>query len=94
MVHSSWVPALRHYLGFLHLSYHGLVLTLLRRVIRSTALAPLCSDVAVLNQSRKLASESAQDAISFVLMLRPDHLEAFWFFGMSCTELFHASFYI
>ncbi|KAE8411829.1 hypothetical protein BDV36DRAFT_75284 [Aspergillus pseudocaelatus] len=67
--------------GFLHLSYHSLVLTLMRRIIRSTALAPLCSHVAVLNDTRKLASDSAEAAMAFVRTLRPDHLEAFWFFA-------------
>ncbi|KAF5860916.1 hypothetical protein ETB97_000895 [Aspergillus alliaceus] len=67
--------------GSLHLSYHSLVLTLLRRIIRSTALAPLCSDVAVLNDTRRLASDSAEAAMAFVRTLRPDHLEAFWFFS-------------
>ena len=70
--------------GFLHLSYHSLVLTLLRRIIRSTALAPLCSHVAVLNDTRKLASNSAEAAMAFVRSLRPDHLEAFWFFCKAC----------
>ncbi|KAB8255947.1 fungal-specific transcription factor domain-containing protein [Aspergillus pseudonomiae] len=56
------------------------VLTLMRRIIRSTALAPLCSHVGVLNDTRKLASDSAEAAMAFVRTLRPDHLEAFWFF--------------
>ncbi|KAE8150771.1 fungal-specific transcription factor domain-containing protein [Aspergillus avenaceus] len=66
--------------GLLHLSYHSLILTLLRRVIRSPALVPVCPDAVILNTTRKLANDSAEAAITFVRSLRPDHLEAFWFF--------------
>lgn len=70
-------------IGSLHLAYHGLMITILRRIIRSTALAPLCRDVNILNNTRKLASEATHAATSFVLKLRPDNLEAFWFFCKS-----------
>lgn len=66
--------------GYLHFSYYGVVMALLRRLIRSTALPPRCLDHAVLGNVRQVALETAQSAISFVKSLRPDHLEAFWYF--------------
>ncbi|KAM5356596.1 hypothetical protein ACJ41O_003242 [Fusarium nematophilum] len=66
--------------GYLHFSYYGVVMTLLRRLIRSTALPPRCSDDRVLSDIRQIALQTAQSAISFVTSLRPDHLEAFWYF--------------
>lgn len=67
--------------GYLHFSYFGVVMTLLRRLIRSTALSPRCADHAVLGDIRQVALETAQNAINFVTSLRPDHLEAFWYFS-------------
>ncbi|PTD13004.1 Transcriptional activator protein DAL81 [Fusarium culmorum] len=66
--------------GYLHFSYYGVVMTLLRRLIRSTALPPRCSDDRVLSSIRQIALQTAQSAINFVISLRPDHLEAFWYF--------------
>ena len=66
--------------GYLHFSYYGVVMALLRRLIRSTAVAPRCSDYAVLADIRQIALETAQNAMSFVTNLRPDQLEAFWYF--------------
>jgi hypothetical protein len=66
--------------GYLHFSYYGVVMTLLRRLIRSTAFPPRCSDDRVLSNIRQIALQTAQNAISFVISLRPDHLEAFWYF--------------
>ncbi|KAF5012393.1 hypothetical protein FDECE_1521, partial [Fusarium decemcellulare] len=66
--------------GYLHFSYYGVVMTLLRRLIRSTALPPRCSDDRVLSDIRQIALQTAQNAINFVTSLRPDHLEAFWYF--------------
>ncbi|KAF5025094.1 hypothetical protein F66182_2795 [Fusarium sp. NRRL 66182] len=66
--------------GYLHFSYYGVVMTLLRRLIRSTALPPRCTDERVLSSIRQIALQTAQSAISFVIGLRPDHLEAFWYF--------------
>lgn len=74
--------------GSLHIVYHGLMITILRRIIRSTALAPLCRDATILNNTRKLASEATHAATSFVLKLRPDNLEAFWFFCKSRAFVF------
>ncbi|KAF7551131.1 hypothetical protein G7Z17_g5240 [Cylindrodendrum hubeiense] len=66
--------------GYLHFSYYGVAMTLLRRLIRSTALPPRCTDDRVLSDIRQIALQTAQSAISFVTNLRPDHLEAFWYF--------------
>lgn len=66
--------------GYLHFSYYGVAMTLLRRLIRSTALSPRCADDRVLSDIRQIALQTAQSAISFVTNLRPDHLEAFWYF--------------
>ncbi|GAO46705.1 hypothetical protein SAICODRAFT_33149 [Saitoella complicata NRRL Y-17804] len=66
--------------GYLHLSYFGTRMTLLRRIIRSTALPPVCRDTRVLTESRDLARRTADAAIDFVVNLRADHLEAFWYF--------------
>jgi hypothetical protein len=67
--------------GYLHLSFFTVKITLLRRLTRSTALEPLCLEVDILTHTRQLAHETAQEAITFVSGLRPDHLEAFWYFG-------------
>ncbi|KXJ93775.1 fungal-specific transcription factor domain-domain-containing protein [Microdochium bolleyi] len=64
--------------GDLHLSYYGVAMTLLRRLIRSTALSPVCSDLAVLSDIRQRALQTAQGAIRLVSQLRSDHLEGFW----------------
>lgn len=74
--------------GYLHFSYYGVAMTLLRRLIRSTALGPPCSDHAILADIRQRALQIAQGAISFVSELRPDHLEAFWYYSMSSTSRF------
>ncbi|SPO07409.1 related to DAL81 - transcriptional activator for allantoin and GABA catabolic genes [Cephalotrichum gorgonifer] len=66
--------------GYLHFSYYGVMMTLLRRLIRSTALPPWCPDDKVLSDIRQLALQTAQSTISFVKNLRADHLEAFWYF--------------
>ncbi|KFY66524.1 hypothetical protein V496_02028 [Pseudogymnoascus sp. VKM F-4515 (FW-2607)] len=67
--------------GYLSLAFFTVKITILRRLIRSTALEPLCLDVDILTHTRTLAHETAQDAITFVSRLRPDHLEAFWYFA-------------
>ncbi|KAH7117268.1 hypothetical protein B0J13DRAFT_652947 [Dactylonectria estremocensis] len=66
--------------GYLHFSYYGVAMTLLRRLVRSTALPPRCTDDRVLSDIRQIALQTAQSAIGFVTNLRPDHLEAFWYF--------------
>lgn len=59
---------------------YGVVITLLRRLIRSTALSPPCFDDRVLYEIRQTALQTVQSAISFVTSLRHDHFEAFWYF--------------
>ncbi|KAH7160529.1 fungal-specific transcription factor domain-containing protein [Dactylonectria estremocensis] len=66
--------------GYLHFSYYGVAITLLRRLIRSTALSPRYIDDRIISDIRHIALQTAQSAISFVTNLRPDHLEAFWYF--------------
>lgn len=56
-------------------------MALLRRLIRSTALGPQCSDHEVLSELRQRALQISQSTISFVAGLRPDQLEAFWYFS-------------
>ena len=73
-------PLLR-YLGYLHFSYYGVMITLLRRLIRSTVLPPLCTDDNVLSEIRQVALQTAQSTLSFVKNLRADQLEAFWYFS-------------
>ncbi|POR37002.1 hypothetical protein TPAR_02798 [Tolypocladium paradoxum] len=72
--------------GYLHFSYYGVVISLIRRLIRSTALSPRCSDNQVLSDIRQLALHTAQSAIGFVMDLRPDQLESFWFFITSLSS--------
>lgn len=69
--------------GYLHFSYYGVLINLLRRLIRSTALPPSCPESQVLLDLRQLALQTAQSAISFVMQLRSDQLEAFWYFSES-----------
>ncbi|KAI1336364.1 fungal-specific transcription factor domain-containing protein [Xylariaceae sp. FL0016] len=67
--------------GSLWFSYYGVAMTLLRRLVRSTALEPSCADRALLGSVRQHALQVAQGAIGFVMALRHDHLEAFWYFA-------------
>lgn len=60
-------------------------MAILRRLIRSTALSPRCADDQVLSDIRQDALRTAQNAINFVNGLRPDHLEAFWYFSKFLT---------
>lgn len=66
--------------GSLHLSYYGVVMALLRRLIRSTALAPRCMDDSVIAAIRQLGLQTSQSAIDVVANLRHDQMEAFWYF--------------
>ncbi|KAL1632846.1 hypothetical protein SLS56_003336 [Neofusicoccum ribis] len=66
--------------GYLHLAYFGVTTLLLRRLVRSTALAPLCLDISVLNAVRQYAYDTAQKATALVASLRPEHLDSFWYF--------------
>lgn len=66
--------------GYLHFSYYGVLMTILRRLIRSTALQPKCTNNHILSEIRQLSLNTAQNAIAFVTSLRPDQLQAFWYF--------------
>jgi hypothetical protein len=66
--------------GYLHFSYYGVTMAILRRLIRSTAVPPRCEDE-VLARVRQSALQTAQSATGFVMSLRPDQLEAFWYFS-------------
>lgn len=57
------------------------MITLLRRLIRSTVLPPLCSNDTILSEIRQIALQTAQSTLSFVKNLRADQLEAFWYFS-------------
>ncbi|KAJ4304611.1 hypothetical protein N0V90_000137 [Kalmusia sp. IMI 367209] len=67
--------------GNIHLAYFGVKINVLRRLVRSTALAPLCLDIQVLSTIRAQAHETAQQATSFVASLRLEHLDSFWYFA-------------
>ncbi|KAF2653313.1 hypothetical protein K491DRAFT_603127 [Lophiostoma macrostomum CBS 122681] len=67
--------------GNVHLAFYAVKISILRRLVRSTALAPLCTDVDVLNTIRQQAHETAQQAIVLVASLRLEHLDAFWYFA-------------
>ncbi|KAL1600491.1 hypothetical protein SLS60_006877 [Paraconiothyrium brasiliense] len=66
--------------GNIHLAYYGVKINVLRRLVRSTALAPLCLDIPALTAIRVHAHETAQQATSFVASLRLEHLDSFWHF--------------
>ncbi|KAI1265961.1 hypothetical protein F5Y18DRAFT_426473 [Xylariaceae sp. FL1019] len=66
--------------GYVYLCYYGLAINISRRLVRSTALAPLCSDPAILFTIRQQASQIAVEATNFVSSLRLDQLESFWYF--------------
>jgi hypothetical protein len=63
--------------GYLQLSFFIVKITLSYRLIRPTALEPLCLDVGILTYTRQMAHVTAQEIIAYVSSLRPDHLEAF-----------------
>ncbi|KAJ9639166.1 hypothetical protein H2204_003776 [Knufia peltigerae] len=69
--------------GYLHLAYHGVMMNLVRRLVRSAALPPRTQNNEVLSEIRKVGFEVAQAAMKLVTSLRPDHLEAFWFSASS-----------
>ncbi|KAH7000706.1 fungal-specific transcription factor domain-containing protein [Ilyonectria destructans] len=67
---------------YLQFSYYGVTITLLCRLIRSTALSPRCIDDHILSDIRRIALHTARSAISFITSLRPDHLKSFWYFTL------------
>lgn len=69
--------------GYLHFSYYGVMMNLLRPLIRG---AGSCKNHATLSSIRQRALNTAQGAINFVGELRPDHLEAFWYFSKALKK--------
>ncbi|KAF2645506.1 hypothetical protein P280DRAFT_389599 [Massarina eburnea CBS 473.64] len=67
--------------GNIHLAYCTAKINILRRLVRSTALAPLCLDISVLSSIRHQAHETAKEAVATVASLRLEHLDAFWCFA-------------
>ena len=66
--------------GSLHLSFYGVQITLLRRLIRSTPFGPGFAHRDILSDIRQRALHAAQSAVSLVATLRPDQVQAFWYF--------------
>ncbi|KAI5305429.1 hypothetical protein KEM56_004466 [Ascosphaera pollenicola] len=75
--------------GYLHLGYHSIAICVWRRVVRSAVLDPPCTDLKFLTRMRKEAAEASENAMSFVAALRPDQLDAFWFWpsGFSFAQI-------
>lgn len=69
------------YAGNIHLAYYRVNINVLRRLVRSNALAPLCLDIAALTAIRVQAHETAQQATALVASLRLEHLDSFWYFA-------------
>src|ERR1700761_1755116 len=65
-------------LGFLHLAYFATEITLHRRIIQS--LNQETSDSYLLYICRSAAKSRLISAMDFVNRLRPEHLQAFWYF--------------
>jgi hypothetical protein len=63
--------------------YHGVTLSLLRRMLRSTVLSKTPNFLETVLQARQLSREAAQSALSTIEALRSDHMEAFWHSGKS-----------
>ncbi|KAF4549747.1 Fungal specific transcription factor domain-containing protein 17 [Elsinoe fawcettii] len=68
--------------GNLWALYYGVRIALLRRIVRSIALPPECSDDLVLSTVRQEALSVVREATSFVYELRPDQLQGFWYFAV------------
>jgi len=75
----AWKPRQLCSAGNVHFAYYGLQMTILRRLVRSTTLAPLCQDHDILAAIRQAGRRVAEDTTTFIGNLRPDHTEAFWY---------------
>ncbi|KAF1989554.1 hypothetical protein K402DRAFT_256747 [Aulographum hederae CBS 113979] len=64
--------------GYLHLAYFATEITLHRRIVQS--LDPATSDAYLLYICRSAAKTRLISAMDFVNRLRPEHLQAFWYF--------------
>ncbi|KAF2196375.1 hypothetical protein GQ43DRAFT_445171 [Delitschia confertaspora ATCC 74209] len=65
--------------GYLHLAYFATEITLHRRIIQS--LGPSTSDPYLLYICRSAAKTRLISAMDFVNRLKPEHLQAFWYFA-------------
>lgn len=65
----------------LYILYHGVTLSLIRRLLRSTVLSITSGNRETVLQVRQLSREAAQSALSTIAGLRSDHMEAFWHSG-------------
>lgn len=63
--------------------YHGVTLSLFRRLLRSTVLSTIPNTQETVLQARQLSRDAAQSALSTIAALRSDHMEAFWHSGKS-----------
>jgi hypothetical protein len=66
--------------------YHGVALSLFRRLLRSTVLSTTPNDQEAVLQARQLSREAAQSALTTIAALRSDHMEAFWHTGKSSSS--------
>jgi len=65
--------------GYLHLAYFATEITLHRRIVQS--LGPSTSDPYLLYICRSAAKTRLISAMDFVNRLKPEHLQAFWYFA-------------
>ncbi|OCL11845.1 hypothetical protein AOQ84DRAFT_175849 [Glonium stellatum] len=65
--------------GYLHLAYFATEITLHRRIVQS--LDPTTSDPYLLYICRSAAKTRLISAMDFVNRLKPEHLQAFWYFA-------------
>ncbi|ETN42697.1 uncharacterized protein HMPREF1541_01855 [Cyphellophora europaea CBS 101466] len=64
--------------GYLHLAYYTVEILLHRHIIRCCSVS---SDPTLVSLCREAAKLRLEHAVSFVDMLRPEHLHAFWWFA-------------
>ncbi|KAF2808634.1 uncharacterized protein BDZ99DRAFT_464474 [Mytilinidion resinicola] len=65
--------------GYLHLAYFATEITLHRRIVQS--IDPMTSDPYLLYICRSAAKTRLISAMDFVNRLKPEHLQAFWYFA-------------
>jgi hypothetical protein len=75
--------------GYLHLGYYAVEMTLHRRIIRSLSPA---DDPELRTICRQAACARLTSAISFVQSLRPEHLQSFWYSSSTYNFVLVGSF--
>ncbi|KAI4909756.1 hypothetical protein J4E85_011578 [Alternaria conjuncta] len=75
--------------GYLHLGYYAVEMTLHRRIIRSLSPA---DDLELHNICRQAAQIRLTSAMSFVQSLRPEHLQSFWYSSSTYNFILIGSF--